>query len=238
MKSKRMNPFRLVMSSFLLLGLVSLAHADNGVLPAGSHVCSQEIKSTYVGFYETGSHLEWTVLMSSTQNGPATLIYDQVLQAGEIVSVIKPPTPGTYFFRVCATNNNAGPVPYAYWVSSAGLFVGASAAELGPTGFVCSQVSPYGGAAAQRIGQSNVPVLWYVEEFDGDGNDLFERLRRYDDAGCMNGNVAGASFKPPRQIDQIAHLRTCIHGFAEFRYLLDGLSNAHISAANRRWNHF
>jgi hypothetical protein len=30
----------------------------------------------------------------------------------------------------------------------------------------------YGGVPARRIGQSSGPVLWYVEEFDGDGNDI------------------------------------------------------------------
>lgn len=46
---------------------------------------------------------------------------------------------------------------------------GANTATLGPQGNSCAQ---FATGPAQRIGQSNVPVLWYLQEFDGDGNLL------------------------------------------------------------------
>ena len=162
---------KLLPGVMFLASLTMPAYADNGVLPQGSHVCSQQVQSTAVGFYEA-SPLTYTVLASSTADGPATEIYRKALPAGTIVSSVRPPQPGTYFFRVCAYNTQATSVNYAYWLGNTETPTGISAAVLGHQGSACSQFSVYGGAPARRIGQSNVPVLWFVEEFDGDGNDL------------------------------------------------------------------
>lgn len=110
--------------------------------------------------------------MQSTPTGAAVQIYKASLNFVNAITVM-PPVPGTYFFRACVTNTSTKPISYSYDVAgphgAVAPLSGANTAVLGPQGGACAQ---FATSAAQRLGMSNVPVRWYMEEFDGDGDDL------------------------------------------------------------------
>ncbi|SPE33022.1 hypothetical protein SBA3_1940036 [Candidatus Sulfopaludibacter sp. SbA3] len=154
-----------------------MARADNGILLAGNSVCTQQVQST--GLYFSGgttvAKTTWTAFASITSNGPATEIFKAVIQNADGMTV-NPPTPGTYFFHVCINNINntsSKTVSYTLWAAGKGGSVtplaGPTAATLGPQGKACAQ---FAIGLADRIGQSNVRVLWYMQEYDPDGNAL------------------------------------------------------------------
>jgi hypothetical protein len=160
----------------LFVGLSATAFADNGYLPAGSGVCSQQVQAT--GVYFSGGvapipgPATWTVQEQSTPTGPATQIYTATLQTSAGITVM-PPVAGTYYFRVCVTNPGTKPMYYSYDVAgphgAVAPLTGANTAVLAPQGGACAQ---FATGPAQRLGASNVPVLWYMQQFDGCGDNL------------------------------------------------------------------
>jgi len=155
---------KLLLGGLLSLGLANMAHAGNSA-------CSRDVQST--GLYFIGSAVAketWTVWASTTANGAFTQIFETVEQDPAYYDV-KPPKAGTYFFRAWVDNTSSKPGYYDLEVTGAigavAPLSGSNTATLGPQGNSCAQ---FATGPAQRIGQSNLPVLWYLREFDGDGN--------------------------------------------------------------------
>jgi hypothetical protein len=161
-------------AGLVLLGLASMAHADNGVLLAGNSVCSQQVQSTALYFVggTTTAKVTWTAFMSTAATGPAKQLFQAVFESGDQFD-ISPSTPGTYFFHVCITNTSTKTVNYDLWVAgkdgAVAPLVGPNTATLGPQATACAEFTI---SLANRIGKSTEPVLWYMEEYDGCGNLL------------------------------------------------------------------
>ncbi len=157
--------YRRILPALLLPILAGVALADNGTLLAGNTVCSQAVEATGVYFSGgTQEKMTWTVLMSTTATGPTAQIFEALLQISDGMNVT-PSTPGTYFFRVCIANTSGKTGYYTVWVG--GLhgavepLVGPNTASLGPHGNACAE---FAIGPASRVGSSNVPVLWYVQQ--------------------------------------------------------------------------
>lgn len=150
-----------------------MASADNGTLLAGNTVCTQAVEATGVYFSGgTQEKMTWTVLMSTTATGPTTQIFEAVLQNSAGINV-NPPKPGTYFFRVCIDNTSGKTGYYTVWAGglhgAVSPLAGPNTATLGPQGNACAE---FAIGSANRVGQSNESVLWYVQQYDADGNAL------------------------------------------------------------------
>jgi len=166
----------LAFGTILLLGPSTLAFADSGTLPPGSGVCSQQVHAT--GVYFSGGVAPipdpavWTIQQQAAPTGAATQIYKATLQNSAGITVM-PAVPGSYYFRVCVANASSKTTTYSYDVAgphgAVAPLSGANTATPGPQGGACAE---FATGPAQRLGLSNVPVLWYMEEFDGDGDDL------------------------------------------------------------------
>jgi len=164
--------------ALLLAGAAVSANADTGTLPVGSTYCAAPILSSngaefYGGTGQSPVVLNWTVTASTTVGGAGSTLFTSKARSLEPVTVHATPA-GTYFYRVCIENASKFAIGFGLYIDPPGAYTpvvigGPATAVLGPGGNFCGGFSE---GSAKRVGQSNDAVEWYVELFDGDGDDL------------------------------------------------------------------
>jgi hypothetical protein len=172
--------FTFLVGGLLILGSAHKAIAEVGFLPPDSMACTDQVRSDHgasvYGHADSREVVTWTVLMSSTAEGEATEVFRADRNILDTTN-ITPPTEGIFFFRACVSNNTSASARYAFWiVQQAGsieytLDVGWHTALLSPLGIACGG---FGADQDLRVGDSDAPVLWTVQTFDGDMNFIVE----------------------------------------------------------------
>jgi hypothetical protein len=183
--------------ALLLTGVVGSVKADSGTLPIGSSYCTAQVQSSDGATFSGGTGqspvvLNWTATTATTSGGPESTVFTSKLNTLGPITVKAAPA-GTYFYRVCIENASKMAIGFGLYINPAGpagviVYGGPSTAVLGQGGNVCEGFSE---GSANRVGQSNVPVQWYVELFDGDGNFLGNAFTVL--ANSVNDRVAPVS---------------------------------------------
>jgi hypothetical protein len=181
MQTNRRFTLSLFPCALLLAGAAVPANADTGSLPIGSSYCTAQVQSKTGATFSGGTGqspvtLIWNVTAATTAGGAGTTLFTSKVNTLEPTTVKATPA-GTYFYRVCIENSSKMVIGFGLYIDPAGpasatvplVYGGAAEAVLGPGGYVCQGFSE---GPAYQVDQSNVPVEWYVELFDGDGDLL------------------------------------------------------------------
>ena len=115
--------------------------------------------------------------MSTTPTGPTQTIFKH---AGDVDSqLVKPPTPGFYFWRICVQNTSKDTTAFEIQGGPGGSVPSSAPPPtlqsgpivvLPPNGLVCGD--PEAGSTANRVGTSTTQVLWFNQEYGADGNQI------------------------------------------------------------------
>ncbi len=168
----------IALGAALVLASANPAQAVNGTLPAGSTICTDQVRSgngiSFYGFVgvSSSSTAVWSVRTSSTATGPETEIVR--LPTGEPISSVVT-WPGTLFYRLCLVQGEAVPTfGFRAFVNAtpAGnpLFgVGPHTATLAAAGTFCGESA---ATPVRLVATSSVPVRWTVPVTNGDGDKI------------------------------------------------------------------
>jgi hypothetical protein len=182
MKPHARRVFEILPAVLLLAGLTSTARAQGAeptswYFPPGMSACSAQVQASDVFFNAYANNMgTWTVEISSTPTGPTQTIFTHVGDVND--ELLKPPTAGMYFWRLCVQNTSKYTISFEMQFGGGGAppknpapptLQSGLTATLPPNGVVCG---PETSSTANRVGTSTVPVQWFDQNYDGDGNQI------------------------------------------------------------------